>query len=510
MALSHLPISYDLLAPEGDGAITRSAVVQTKTLESALELKQLFHNKSGLTVDIGQGHISGQSSSHASSATSPAAANVQPLLFENFSPPTRTSPTNGNTVRNGNGHAFNHQRVFSPQSPIGKHLSSQPRVSSKSLINDAGDDDSDDILRAARAHTESASFMPSPYASLPEFFHYQPQGHRSYGNDEMGPTQRRATAPQLPLDAQMASLSLNTSTSSLSTAQHNNASMYPQSVHSTSMPPTAMNGSHQPNYHHHERQLPPANPADRNPPCNTLYVGNLPQGTSEDEIRKVFQSVRGYKRMCYRTKPQGPMCFVEFEDVGCATRALSDMYGTKLSTSGYKSGIRLSFSKNPLGVRNPPAPGVGPAGPMGGHQAMMGQATSGFATSGPPPGLAPLPPGLNLNRSASAHSISTLANGSGMPTTNGPALGGMTNGTSYAPGSGSGTGGSIGNGNFGFAPGTTAYERRADQRRDPRDTSREQWPYNYSTNGLASPPTGGLNGAGPFSAYGRVPRNPNF
>ncbi|KAK9448493.1 uncharacterized protein V1518DRAFT_367793, partial [Limtongia smithiae] len=99
------------------------------------------------------------------------------------------------------------------------------------------------------------------------------------------------------------------------------------------------------------RVLPPANPADQNPPCNTLYVGNLPMNTSEDELKALFSRQRGYKRLCFRTKMNGPMCFVEFEDVAYATRALTELYGRGLSNS-VKGGIRLSFSKNPLGVRS--------------------------------------------------------------------------------------------------------------------------------------------------------------
>lgn len=99
------------------------------------------------------------------------------------------------------------------------------------------------------------------------------------------------------------------------------------------------------------RVLPPANPADQNPPCNTLYVGNLPPDTSEEELKELFSSRRGYKRLLYRTKANGPMCFVEFEDVSFATRALEELYGFGLSNS-VKGGIRLSFSKNPLGVRS--------------------------------------------------------------------------------------------------------------------------------------------------------------
>ncbi|KAJ3071051.1 hypothetical protein HK102_006526 [Quaeritorhiza haematococci] len=91
---------------------------------------------------------------------------------------------------------------------------------------------------------------------------------------------------------------------------------------------------------------------DQNPPCNTLYVGNLPPNTPVEELERLFNKVRGYKRLCYRNRPNGPMCFVEFDDVLCATQALHELYGTPLSTHT-KGGIRLSFSKNPLGVRLP-------------------------------------------------------------------------------------------------------------------------------------------------------------
>jgi RNA recognition motif-containing protein len=92
-------------------------------------------------------------------------------------------------------------------------------------------------------------------------------------------------------------------------------------------------------------------PADQNPPCNTLYVGNLPPTTNEDELRSLFARCEGYKRMCFRQKPQGPMCFVEFDDVVFATQAMSEHQGHILSNS-VKGGIRLSFSKNPLFIKS--------------------------------------------------------------------------------------------------------------------------------------------------------------
>lgn len=116
------------------------------------------------------------------------------------------------------------------------------------------------------------------------------------------------------------------------------------------------------------RVPPPANPADQNPPCNTLYVGNLPPDATEAELRQLFSPQRGFRRLSFRTKQangatpgqsphsHGPMCFVEFEDVAHATRALAELYGRTLPRPGGvpgKGGIRLSFSKNPLGVRGP-------------------------------------------------------------------------------------------------------------------------------------------------------------
>lgn len=107
---------------------------------------------------------------------------------------------------------------------------------------------------------------------------------------------------------------------------------------------------------------PPANPADQNPPCNTLYVGNLPPDTSEQELRQLFSPQPGFRRLSFKNKNNnghthghGPMCFVEFEDVSFATRALAELYGRQLPRTGAnsKGGIRLSFSKNPLGVRGP-------------------------------------------------------------------------------------------------------------------------------------------------------------
>jgi hypothetical protein len=93
--------------------------------------------------------------------------------------------------------------------------------------------------------------------------------------------------------------------------------------------------------------LPSSVNLDQNPPCNTLYVGNLPAQTNQQELVGLFTNCIGYKRCSFRVKSNGPMCFVEFEDKAYAALALKDMQGVPLSNS-VKGGIRLSYSKNPL------------------------------------------------------------------------------------------------------------------------------------------------------------------
>ncbi|ORY72941.1 hypothetical protein BCR37DRAFT_384850, partial [Protomyces lactucae-debilis] len=76
------------------------------------------------------------------------------------------------------------------------------------------------------------------------------------------------------------------------------------------------------------------NPADRNPPCNTRYVDNLPLATTEEELKSLFSCQQGCRRLCHRTKSNGPMCFVEFED-GCRTRVCASTATSSPSSSTY-------------------------------------------------------------------------------------------------------------------------------------------------------------------------------
>lgn len=299
--------------------------------------------------------------------------------MEKLSPPQVGSPPNGEA---SSSEASSHlQTIFSPQSPVGNTtVQDHSRITGKSVINqDSQDDDTGELLRdpAAYMRNDSSTSVPGLV--------------------------RRPTNPQIPL-SRFSSLSLNTSTTSPPPLQGYGSprSGMPGTTSMSAMSPNGSNGSYQmsnPGYLRHN--YPPVNPADQNPPCNTLYVGNLPIDTSEDELKAMFSKQRGYKRLCFRTKQNGPMCFVEFEDVSFATKALNELYGVQLHNS-VKGGIRLSFSKNPLGVRagqpgstNPSTP-LSAVGPMS-MNALSAMSPGGFSTAaGPPPGLN-VPPGLAPN-----------------------------------------------------------------------------------------------------------------
>ncbi|KAI2605132.1 uncharacterized protein GGS25DRAFT_515535 [Hypoxylon fragiforme] len=411
----------------------RSAIVRFKTPTGAHQAKDMLHGKSitssdvELIVEIISGSpattrrhpvdtaVSAPSSSGPSSTTSSGPASRQSSRFngafqslENISPPMNgMNGMYGNELPNPESSAH-YQSLFSPQSPIGNHLSERTRISGKTLINHdvAEDDETRELLKDPVAYAENGATQ-----------------------------QRRATAPQLPI-SRMASLSLNTSGGPATLPQYGHPSMTPLSAHGNTMSPTVINSaSHSMNYQMGNQQFqrhsnfPPVNPADQNPPCNTLYVGNLPIDTSEEELKAMFSKQRGYKRLCFRTKQNGPMCFVEFEDVSFATKALHELYGTPLHNS-IKGGIRLSFSKNPLGVRSGQTPGqTGPAA-MTGMNGMMAGPGNGFTSAnGPPPGLS-APPGLGRitynggtaipNGVSAPYSSATSSNVWSSPFNNGP------------------------------------------------------------------------------------------
>ncbi|OIW31006.1 hypothetical protein CONLIGDRAFT_296486 [Coniochaeta ligniaria NRRL 30616] len=387
--------NIEVLPPDQDDRGFRSAVLKFRTQAGAHEAKNMLDGKPNITGDAnmvveileGSPTMSGRRYPNdipvpvapSTSASSTASSNssvrqgsrfngiFQPL--ENLSAPINGYYENGQSSAE-NGH---YATMYNTQSPIGNHR--RPGVDSgKALIkNDTADDD------------ETSQLLSDLHPSK------DPVG---YGEHNMV-SQRRSTAPHLPV-SQMRNLSLNTNMdigpSSMPPYGQSGLAHFGHA----SMSPTAMagSGSHaQFNQNYRNHQFPPVNPADQNPPCNTLYVGNLPANTSEEELKAMFSKQRGYKRLCFRTKQNGPMCFVEFEDVSFATKALNELYGHPLHNS-VKGGIRLSFSKNPLGVRSGQNPNQSGVGAMPGMNGMMSGPANGYAAAtGPPPGISG-PPGF--------------------------------------------------------------------------------------------------------------------
>ncbi|RYP13601.1 hypothetical protein DL767_010673 [Monosporascus sp. MG133] len=422
LLFSQETVNVEVLPPEqSEDKGFRSAIVKFKSQAGALQAKEMLHGKSlsndaEMIVEIHSNSSTAPRryptegiASAVSSGSTPASSGPtsrQPSRFNggfqsleriSISPPM-SSVYASNELPDPESSAH-YQNLFSPQSPIPNHLTERPRISGKTLIShDAVEDD------------ETGELLKDPVAYA-----------------ENGATQqRRATAPQIPI-TRMAGLSLNTTTNgSASVPSYSHPHATPLSAHGNTMSPTMMNGASHPvdyrmcNQHYPQRHaFPAANPADQNPPCNTLYVGNLPIDTSEDELKQLFSTQRGYKRLCFRTKQNGPMCFVEFEDISFATKALRDLYGTPLSNS-VKGGIRLSFSKNPLGVRSGQAPNQAAAGSIGNLNGIMSGSGHGFTTAnGPPPGLT-APPGLNRPPYNSGSPIPPGAGTSSYPSTNYP------------------------------------------------------------------------------------------
>ncbi|KAF2263266.1 RNA binding protein-like protein [Lojkania enalia] len=386
-----------------------SAIARFKSMEGAKEARDLLNGKRNATNDaniivelvpdanpgaigsrrntVDNGPVRQGSISTSSGIPSSTANGRQSSRFNGtFQNMEKMSPPNG-TPGLGNGE-FPVQNLFSPTSPVTTSFSH--RNLGKSVINDEADDDEGLLKESIGFATGGSTVHPS--------------------------LSRRTPNSAIPV-SRFSSLSLNTngvngmssppiqsyaSPRSAATMQSPATALSAMSPHSI---PSALNNlgpnaSYQQYTQHFSRHnYPPVNPADQNPPCNTLYVGNLPIDTSEDELKAIFSKQRGYKRLCFRTKQNGPMCFVEFEDVSFATKALNELYGQPLHNS-VKGGIRLSFSKNPLGVRSGQSTSMGPASSITPTTAVPGfggnvAAPPGFSTAtGPPPGLS-APPGLS-------------------------------------------------------------------------------------------------------------------
>ncbi|XP_073144183.1 uncharacterized protein [Henckelia pumila] len=106
--------------------------------------------------------------------------------------------------------------------------------------------------------------------------------------------------------------------------------------------------------------LPVQNTKD-NPPCNTLFIGNLGENINEEELRVLFGAQPGFKQMKIIRQERHTVCFIEFEDVNSAAHVHHSFQGAVIPSSG-SVGMRIQYPYNPFGRRKDSInPGGGPS-----------------------------------------------------------------------------------------------------------------------------------------------------
>lgn len=90
----------------------------------------------------------------------------------------------------------------------------------------------------------------------------------------------------------------------------------------------------------------------QNPPCNTLFIGNLTDSVDEDELRQVFGNQPGFQQLKLAQTKKGISAFIEFENIESAVECHKSKQGIMLKSSE-RGPIRVQFSKNPFGYRDP-------------------------------------------------------------------------------------------------------------------------------------------------------------
>ncbi|KAF9678524.1 hypothetical protein SADUNF_Sadunf07G0043800 [Salix dunnii] len=98
------------------------------------------------------------------------------------------------------------------------------------------------------------------------------------------------------------------------------------------------------------------------PPCPTLFVANLGQNCTEEELIQVFSrqgsnshsGCPGFLKLKMQSTYGAPVAFVDFQDAASSTGALNHLQGTILYSSVAGEGMRLEYAKSRMGMRRKP------------------------------------------------------------------------------------------------------------------------------------------------------------
>ncbi|KAL3346426.1 hypothetical protein AABB24_025061 [Solanum stoloniferum] len=86
-------------------------------------------------------------------------------------------------------------------------------------------------------------------------------------------------------------------------------------------------------------------------PCPTLFIANLGQSCTEQELIQLFSRFRGFLKLKMQSTYGAPVAFVDFQDTASSTEALSHLQGTILHSSSGE-GMRLEYAKSRMGLRS--------------------------------------------------------------------------------------------------------------------------------------------------------------
>jgi len=89
-------------------------------------------------------------------------------------------------------------------------------------------------------------------------------------------------------------------------------------------------------------------PGGGNPPCSTLFVANLGKNCTEKELKDLFGTFPGFRRLKMYSKGNSPVCFVEYGELGVAMQALLTFQG-HVMLSSERGGIRIEYARTKMG-----------------------------------------------------------------------------------------------------------------------------------------------------------------
>ncbi|XVF74427.1 hypothetical protein PTKIN_Ptkin13bG0109700 [Pterospermum kingtungense] len=82
-------------------------------------------------------------------------------------------------------------------------------------------------------------------------------------------------------------------------------------------------------------------------PCSTLFIANLGPNCTEDELKQVLSQFPGFNMLKIRAKGGMPVAFADFEQIEQATKVMTDLQSSLLSTSD-RGGMHIEYARSKM------------------------------------------------------------------------------------------------------------------------------------------------------------------